>query len=72
MSNTLSQLILIHRKYWHKARGLKEKVPSLAVCIVNAHPSKQEQIPTDHDGVVNRNNDYLSDRSRRRKKKCYC
>jgi NTE family protein len=67
MSNTpLSQLILYHRKYWYKARGLKEKVPSLAVCIVNVHPSKQAQIPTDHDGVVNRNNDItFSDRSRK-------
>lgn len=67
MSNTpLSQLILYHRKYWYKVRGLKEQVPSLAVCIVNVHPSKQAQIPTDHDGVVNRNNDItFSDRSRR-------
>jgi hypothetical protein len=67
MTNTpLSQLILHHRKYWYKVRGLKEKVPSLAVCIVNVHPSKQAHIPTDHDGVVNRNNDItFSDRSRR-------
>jgi hypothetical protein len=67
MTNTpLSQLILYHRKYWYKVRGLKEKVPSLAVCIVNVHPSKQAQIPTDHDGVVNRNNDItFSDRSRK-------
>jgi len=67
MSNTpLSQLILYHRKYWYKVRGLKEKIPSLAVCIVNVHPSKQAQIPNDHDGAVNRNNDItFSDRSRR-------
>jgi NTE family protein len=67
MTNTpLTQLVLYHRKYWYKVRGLKEKVPSLAVCVVNVHPSKQAQIPTDHDGVVNRNNDItFSDRSQR-------
>jgi hypothetical protein len=67
MTNTpLSQLVLYHRKYWYKVRGLKEKVPSLAVCVVNVHPSKQAQIPADHDGVVNRNNDItFSDRSQR-------
>lgn len=67
MTNTpLSQLVLHHRKYWYKVRGLKEKVPSLAVCIVNVHPTRQAEIPTDHDGVVNRNNDItFSDRSQR-------
>ena len=67
MTNTpLSQLLFYHRKYWYKVRGLKEKVPSLAVCVVNVHPSKQAQIPADHDGVVNRNNDItFSDRSQR-------
>ena len=67
MSNTpLSQLVLMHRYYWYKIRGLREKVPTLGICIVNVHPTRQVQIPIDHDGVVNRNNDItFSDRSHR-------
>jgi NTE family protein len=65
MSNTpLSQLILLHRNYWFKARGLKDKVPTLDTCVINVHPTRQKEIPTDHDGVVNRNYDItFSDRS---------
>ena len=34
--------------------------------MVNIHPTRQEEIPTDHDGIVNRNNDItFSDRSHR-------
>lgn len=67
MANTpLSQLVLLHRRYWYLQRGLKDKVPALGVCVINVHPSRQEEIPTDHDGVLNRNNDIaFSDRSRR-------
>jgi NTE family protein len=65
MSNTLvTQLIQLHRNYWYKARGLKDKVPALGVCVINVHQTRQKEIPTDHDGVVNRNNDIIfSDRS---------
>jgi NTE family protein len=65
MTNTpLMQLVLKHRWYWYKTRGLKDKVPKLAICIVNLHPKRQEEIPQDRDGVVNRNNDItFSDRS---------
>jgi predicted acylesterase/phospholipase RssA len=67
MSNTpLSQLVLMHRNYWYQIKGVKEKIPSLGICIVNVHPTRQLQIPIDHDGVVNRNNDItFSDRSHR-------
>ena len=67
MSNTpLSQLVLMHRYYWYKIRGLREKVPTLGICVVNVHPTRQLQIPIDHDAVVNRNNDITySDRSHR-------
>jgi predicted acylesterase/phospholipase RssA len=67
MANTpLSQLVLLHRRYWYLQRGLKDKVPALGVCVINVHPSRQEEIPTDHDGVLNRNNDIaFSDKSRR-------
>ncbi|HEY7082233.1 MAG TPA: patatin-like phospholipase family protein [Nitrososphaeraceae archaeon] len=67
MSNTpLSQLVLMHRNYWYQIKGVKEKVPTLGICIVNVHPTRQVQIPVDHDGVLNRNNDItFSDRSHR-------
>jgi NTE family protein len=67
MSNTpLSQLVLMHRNFWYQLKGVKEKIPALDICVVNVHPSRQLQIPIDHDGVVNRNNDItFSDRSHR-------
>jgi len=67
MSNTpLSQLVLMHRNYWYQIKGVKEKVPTLGICVVNVHPTRQVQIPIDHDGVVNRNTDItFSDRSHR-------
>ena len=65
LTNTpLSQLVLLHRQYWYKIRGLKDKVPTLAVAVINVHPTSQTEIPTDHDGVVSRNNDItFSDRT---------
>jgi hypothetical protein len=65
MTNTpLMQLVLLHRHYWLKVRGLKDNVPRLGVCVVNLHPKKQKEIPLDRDGVVNRNNDItFSDRT---------
>jgi predicted acylesterase/phospholipase RssA len=65
MANTpLSQLVLLHRRYWYLQRGLKDKVPALGVCVINVHPTRQTEIPMDHDGVLNRNNDIaFSDRS---------
>jgi NTE family protein len=36
------------------------------ICIVNVHPTQQDTIPQDHDGLVNRNNDItFSDRTER-------
>jgi NTE family protein len=65
MTNTpVTQLVLLHRNYWYKIRGVKETAPTLGICVINVHPTKQLDIPTDHDGVVNRNNDItFSDRS---------
>jgi NTE family protein len=67
LTNTpLTQLVILHRDYWYKIRGLKDKVPALTVGVINVHPTRQTEIPTDHDGVVNRNNDItFSDRSQR-------
>jgi NTE family protein len=65
MTNTpLLQLVILHRQYWWKVRGLKDSVPRLGICVINLHPKKQTEIPTDRDGVINRNNDItFSDRT---------
>ena len=65
MSNTpFMQLVLEHRDYWYNVRGLKDTVPRLGICVINLHPKKQAEIPTDRDGVINRNNDItFSDRT---------
>ena len=65
MTNTpLTQLVLLHRYYWYKVRGIKDKIPTLGICVINVHPTRQSDIPTDHDGVINRNNDIaFADRS---------
>jgi NTE family protein len=67
MSNTpLTQLVRLHRLYWLKVKGLRDTVPRLDIGIVNVHPVRQDAIPWDHDGVINRNNDItFSDRTER-------
>ena len=67
MSNTpLTQVVPLHRRYWLKRKGFKHTVPRLNIAIVNVHPLKQDTIPWDRDGVVNRNNDItFSDRTGR-------
>ncbi|MFL6315444.1 MAG: patatin-like phospholipase family protein [Nitrososphaeraceae archaeon] len=60
----LTQLVLLHRNYWYRIRGLKDKVPNLNVCVINVHPTTQREIPIDHDGLIDRKNDItFSDRS---------
>jgi hypothetical protein len=45
-------------------RGLKDNVPRLGICVINLHPKKQAEIPSDRDGVINRNTDIsFSDRT---------
>jgi predicted acylesterase/phospholipase RssA len=65
MTNTpLMQLVLLHRHYWWKVRGLKVRVPRLGICVINLHPKKQTEIPSDRGGVINRNSDItFSDRT---------
>jgi hypothetical protein len=67
MSNTpLTQVVLLHRNYWLKRKGFKNTVPRLNIGIVNVHPVKQDVIPWDRDGIVNRNADItFSDRTER-------
>jgi hypothetical protein len=67
MTNTpLTQLVVLHRRYWLKVKGVKDTVPKLGIGIINVHPVKQDTIPWDHDGVINRSNDIAySDRTGR-------
>ena len=67
MSNTpLTQLVNLHRLYWLKVKGLIDTVPKLSIGIINVHPVKQDTIPWDRDGVINRSNDITySDRTGR-------
>jgi NTE family protein len=65
MSNTpLMQVVVLHRRYWLKRRGFEHTVPRLNIGIVNVHPTKEDTIPWDRDGVVNRREDITySDRT---------
>jgi predicted acylesterase/phospholipase RssA len=59
LSNTpFRELLQAHRDYWVKVAGNDtDKIPDLDVYIVNVHPSKADNIPTDYDEVKNRVND---------------
>ena len=58
LANTpLRQTVISHRDYWFKIRKMEHNLPSLTVAIINLHPLKQEYIPCDYDGVVDRKND---------------
>ena len=67
LANTpLAQLIILHRQFWYKIKGLKESVPKLGVLLINLHPSRIDEIPWDFDGVLNRNIDItFADKSER-------
>jgi NTE family protein len=60
LANTpLRQTILAHRDYWLNVRKLEENIPRLRYGIINLHPSKQDYLPSDYDGVVDRKNDII-------------
>ena len=60
LANTpLRQTVLSHREYWHKVRKLDEDIPRLRYGIINLHPAKQDYLPSDYDGVVDRKNDII-------------
>ena len=65
MTNTpLMQLVLLHRYFWYRVKGIKDNVPRLMIGIVNLHPTAQPEIPGDYDGALNRKSDIsFSDRS---------
>jgi predicted acylesterase/phospholipase RssA/vacuolar-type H+-ATPase subunit H len=60
LANTpLRQTYIAHVDYWLRVRKLEDDIPSLRFSIVNLHPAKQEYLPTDFDGVVDRKNDII-------------
>ncbi|HKU82963.1 MAG TPA: patatin-like phospholipase family protein [Candidatus Nitrosocosmicus sp.] len=60
LANTpLRQTIVSHREYWYRVRKLESGIPTLRYGIINLHPAKQEYLPTDYDGVVDRKNDII-------------
>src|SRR5215469_14291571 len=60
LANTpLRQTILAHRYYWQRVRKVKGDSPRLRFGIINLHPLKQEYLPSDYDGVVDRKNDII-------------
>ena len=60
LANTpLRQTILAHREYWYRVRKLEENIPGLRYGIINLHPAKQDYLPSDYDGVVDRKNDII-------------
>jgi hypothetical protein len=40
-------------------RKLEENIPRLRYGIINLHPAKQDYLPSDYDGVVDRKNDII-------------
>jgi predicted acylesterase/phospholipase RssA len=60
LANTpLRQTVIAHRNYWFRVRKMENNLPSLTVAIINLHPLKQEYVPYDYDGVVDRKNDII-------------
>src|SRR5207249_2871240 len=55
----LRQTYIAHIDYWRRVRKLEDNIPSLRFSIINLHPAKQEDLPTDYDGVVDRKNDII-------------
>jgi NTE family protein len=64
LSNTpFRELLQAYQEYWTDVMAEEDKdnisIPDLEVYIVNLHPSKQPNPPTDHDGVKDRQNDII-------------
>jgi len=62
-SNTpLRELIQAHKDYWLDVNGKGKDdatIPNLEVYIVDVWPTRKENLPIDHDGVMDRNYDLL-------------
>jgi NTE family protein len=60
LANTpLMQTVIAHRYYWQRVRKVEDNILKLRFGIINLHPSKQEYLPFDYDGVVDRRNDII-------------
>jgi NTE family protein len=60
LANTpLRQTVIAHREYWYSVRKLEDNIPRLRYGIINLHPAKQDYLPSDYDGVVDRKNDII-------------
>jgi NTE family protein len=60
LANTpLRQTYLAHKQYWRRVRKVEENIPRLRFGIINLHPIKQEYLPSDYDGVIDRKNDII-------------
>ena len=60
LSNTPLRLtILAHGDYWYRVGKLEYGIPTLRYGIINLHPAKQEYLPSDYDGVLDRKNDIV-------------
>ena len=60
LANTpLMQTVIAHRYYWQRVRKVEDNIPKLRFGIINLHPSKQEYLQFDYDGVVDRRNDII-------------
>jgi predicted acylesterase/phospholipase RssA len=63
LSNTpLRELIQWHKDYWYRVMGKEADnapVPNLDVYIVDVWPTREENIPLDHDGALDRKEDLL-------------
>jgi predicted acylesterase/phospholipase RssA len=66
LANTpLMQVIMAQRQYWYFGKKVKDAVPKLNVLQINLHPAKVKDVPSDHDGTVNRYSDIsFGDRSK--------
>ena len=60
LANTpLRQTYIAHIDYWRRVKKLEDNIPRLRFSIINLHPARQEYLPTDYDGVVDRKNDII-------------
>jgi NTE family protein len=60
LANTpLRQTVIAHKYYWERVRKVEDNIPRLKFGIINLHPLKQEYLPTDYDGVIDRKNDII-------------
>lgn len=53
------QTVIAHRYYRQRVRKVEDNIPKLRFGIINLHPSKQEYLQFDYDGVVDRRNDII-------------